>query len=76
MSTPLRNDGPSAHTIAHMDEIMDGWGDWFSADLLRLIAKADLVNREKLRQAFPKHVLVYELWLAGVAVDERGVSSG
>jgi len=64
MSTPLRNDGPSPHTIAHMDEIMDGWGDWFSADLLRLIAKADLVNREKLRQVFPEHVRVYERWCA------------
>ena len=37
-------------------DILDGEGDWFSAQLLRLIAKADAENREKLRLGFPEEV--------------------
>jgi hypothetical protein len=48
-----------------MDDIMAGYGDWFSAELLRLIAKADLTNRDKLRQVFPEHVEAYEKWFNG-----------
>lgn len=40
-------DQPSAHT-------------WFSAQLIRLIAKADDGNRERLRKGFPEHVAAFE----------------
>ena len=39
-------------------------GDWWSADLLRLIAKSDMQHRERLRLAFPSHVAAYEKWYA------------
>ena len=55
----------SEHDKAHMDDIMAGRGTWFSAELLRLIAKADLTNRDKLRQVFPEHVEAYEKWFNG-----------
>lgn len=44
--------------------ILAGHGDWFSAKLLRLIAKADYENKEKLRREFPEHVKVYEEYVA------------
>ena len=47
----------------HIEEIMSkGLGTWFSAELIRLIAKADTQNRERIRQAFPDHVAAYEDW--------------
>lgn len=56
---------PSQHDIAHMGDIIAGSGDWFSADLLRLIRKADGQNRERLRQVFPEHVRAFEDWYNG-----------
>lgn len=35
---------------------------WFSAQLIRLIAKADKNNRERIRSAFPEHVEAFEEW--------------
>lgn len=55
--------GPSDFDKAHMADILAGMGDWFSSELLRLIAKADSSNRAKLRLAFPEHVEAYEEWL-------------
>jgi len=55
----------SEHDKAHIEEIMKGHGTWFSAELLRLIAKADLTNRDKLRQVYPEHVEAYEEWFNG-----------
>ena len=55
----------SEHDKAHIEEILRGHGTWFSAELLRLIAKADLTNRDKLRQVFPEHVEAYEKWFNG-----------
>lgn len=56
----------SKFDIDHIDEIIAGkLGDWFSADLLRLIRKADLENRELLRQVYPEHVAAYEEWYRG-----------
>ena len=52
----------------HMADIITGEGDWFTAHLLRLIAKADLNNRARLRLAYPEEVEAYEQWL----VTERG----
>lgn len=54
---------PSEYDIEHIEEILfDGHGDWFGAHLLRLIRKADAVNRELLRLVFPHHVAAYEAW--------------
>jgi hypothetical protein len=46
-------------------DAMDGKGTNFTAQLLRLIAKADLSNREKLRLGFPEVVEAYEKWFNG-----------
>ena len=40
----------------HMDEILHGYGDWFTAHLFRLIAKADESNTRQLAKAFPQQV--------------------
>lgn len=55
----------SEHDKEHMEQILAGYGDWFSAMLLRLILKADKDNREKLRQVFPEAVAAYEEWYKG-----------
>jgi hypothetical protein len=49
----------------HMADIVAGYGDWFSAELIRLINKADRGNKELLRQVFPDHVEAYERWYNG-----------
>ena len=49
-----------------MAAAMGGYGDWFTSHLLRLIAKADKENRERIRLGFPDHVAAYERWQAGV----------
>mgnify|MGYP001615090903 CR=1 FL=1 len=46
----------------NMESILHGEGTWFNAHLLRLIDKADLHNRERLRMAFPDAVEAYEAW--------------
>jgi len=38
----------------------DPHADWFSAQLIRLIMKADYINKEKLRKSFPELVEVVE----------------
>jgi hypothetical protein len=35
----------------------------FSAELYRLISKADFTNRDKLAQVYPLHVRLYEEWM-------------
>ncbi len=40
-------------------------GTWFTAELLRLISKADLENRERIRLGFPEEVAAYEAWARG-----------
>ena len=47
--------------------------DWFSAHLIRLIAKADQHNRERIRTAFPEHVAAFEDWQLGIGVWKREV---
>ena len=37
-------------------------GDWWEADLLRLIANADMLNRARLRRVYPEHVETVERW--------------
>ena len=45
---------------AEIGTILRGHGDWFTAQLLRLIAKADKGNLEKLRVSFPDEVALVE----------------
>ena len=52
----------SDYDRAHIGSILAGEGDWFTAQLLRLIAKADSTNRMKLSVAFPEEVKAYEEW--------------
>jgi hypothetical protein len=52
----------SKYDIDNVENILRGDGDWFSAQLLRLIAKADEINRERIRKGFPNHVALYEAW--------------
>jgi hypothetical protein len=40
----------------NFDAILRGHGDWFTARLIRLIAKADVHNTERLFLAFPDTV--------------------
>jgi len=46
----------------NIDFIMGGNGDWFTARLLHLCAKADASNLARLRTAFPEEVALYEAW--------------
>jgi hypothetical protein len=39
--------------------------NWFTAELFRLIAKADEVNRIRLGMGFPEEVRVFEAWKRG-----------
>ena len=52
----------SPHDRENIGEIIAGSGDWFTAKLLRLIAKADRDNRQKLQLVFPEEVEAYEEW--------------
>lgn len=40
-----------------------GGGDWFTVQLIGLIAKADHMNRERIRDCFPSEVEAYERWM-------------
>ena len=57
---------PSDFDLEHLREILTGQlGDWFDADLFRLIRHADGTNRELLRMVYPLHVRAYERYLKG-----------
>ena len=47
-----------------IDMAMSGKGDWFTSHLLRLISKADVFNRQRLRRAFPEAVAAWDRWQA------------
>ena len=53
---------------AHIANILNGEGDWFTAQLLRLVAKADTTNRGRLHEAFPEVVDAYLEWYYHVEV--------
>lgn len=53
---------PSPHDYENIDAIMGGQGDWFSARLLRLFAKADAENRAKLATIYPAHHALFLDW--------------
>ena len=48
--------------VMELEAAMGGYGDWFTSFLLRLIAKADIENRELIRLGFPDHVAAFERW--------------
>lgn len=52
----------SDHDRENIDRIMGGYGDWFSARLLRLMAKADKENRQILANAYPDHYVAFIGW--------------
>ena len=56
--------GMTNYDRAHFQEIIDGEGTWFTAHVIRFIAKvwgkADSQNKAILRMAFPDVVEVYE----------------
>lgn len=54
---------PSEFDCRHIGQLVSGRGDWFSAHVFRLCAKADRVNLERIRLAFPEHVEAFEAWL-------------
>lgn len=51
----------------HIGDLLAGHGDWFTAQLLRLCAKADADNLERIRQGFPEEVAAYLAWREGHA---------
>jgi hypothetical protein len=55
----------------HIYEILCGRGDWFGAQLIRLVEKADAENRAKIAQSFPEYVEAYNDWYC-----KRGVYEG
>lgn len=58
----------SDHDKERIGEILAGYGDWFSAELLRLINKADAINLWKLQQMYPEHVNAFLAWDRGEEV--------
>tara|TARA_A100001037_G_scaffold244817_1_gene226004 strand:+ start:126482 stop:126688 length:207 start_codon:yes stop_codon:yes gene_type:complete len=54
----------------NITEILHGKGTWFTADLFRLIAKADSENRVKLAKSFPEEVNAVHLHLTGKTLHE------
>lgn len=59
---------------AHMRDILDGMGDWYSARLMRalhsLIPHSDAKNLARLRKAFPDEVAAYEDYYRGGSSHE------
>lgn len=55
--------GKSAKELARNIEEWQKGFDHFTARLFSLIAKADIFNRERLREGFPNEVAAYEAWL-------------
>ena len=74
MDSSTTNDGSliSDYDKAHIESILNGEGDWFTAQLLRLVAKADTANRGRLHEAFPEVVDAYLEWYYHVEVPATG----
>lgn len=47
----------SEYDEANVAQILSGHGDWFTAKLMRLIASADALNRQKLFKVYPEVVV-------------------
>lgn len=54
----------------NITEILHGKGTWFTAELFRLIAKSDALNRAKLAIAYPHEVNVVHQHLTGKTIYE------
>ena len=63
---PIEFESKREHLEFDLHMAFDHGADWFTAHLFRLISKADIPNRNKLREAFPEEVEVYEGWRAGL----------
>jgi len=46
----------------NVGDIVAGHGSWFTAELLRLCAHADVANLERIRLGFPEVVEAYIAW--------------
>lgn len=46
---------PSYHDIQNVARICTGYGDWYDAQLLRLIRKGDAEEFARLEQVYPAH---------------------
>ena len=55
----------SDYDKTYIGSILAGEGSWFTANLLRLIAKADNNNLELLRKGFPLEVACVEAYRKG-----------
>jgi hypothetical protein len=53
-----------------ISKIMAGHGNWFTAELLRLIMKADPQHRARIALGFPEEVAVVEDWLHTSCEDD------
>lgn len=54
--------GITEFDISNMDSIMSGEHSWFTAQLLRLMAKADLDNLSRLASVFPEEFVEFCMW--------------
>ena len=54
----------------NITEILHGTGTWFTAELFRLIAKSDTMNRAKLAMVYPQEVNVVHQHLTGKTIYE------
>ena len=73
---PPATPAPTTMSVDYVAWVLtDGRPDHFTAELLRLIAKADPSNQLRLREGFPDEVDAYNRWGAapfGKFVKERG----
>lgn len=55
----------SPFDLDHFEQLLiPSWGTWYAAHLIRLLAKADVDNRNLLRLAYPEEVAAFERWYA------------
>jgi len=57
----------------NITEILHGRGTWFTAELFRLIAKSDSLNRDKLAVVYPEEVNVVHQHLTNETKYENKV---
>lgn len=55
----------SQYDKENLPQILSGHGDWFTAQLLRLIAKSDNFNRSQLQKGFPAEVALINTYQYG-----------
>ena len=56
---------------ANISWILNGNGDWFTADLFRLISRSDTANKEKLALSFPDEVNAVHEFQTGKPLAKR-----